>query len=104
MPNWWEYPITQGFGPTDEPLESAYGGDAHFNKGIDYGTPAGTPVTAAVGGEVVAAGPGSEGWGTRVWVQDANGLVHNYGHLGSASVKVGDVVQPGTPLGLSGNT
>lgn len=104
MPNWWDMPITQGFGPTDEPLDSGYAGYAHFNKGLDYGTPAGTPVTANVGGKVIAAGPGSEGWGTRVWVQDANGLIHNYGHLDSAAVQVGQQVTPGMLLGSSGNT
>lgn len=104
MPEWWEYPVTQGFGPTDEPLDSGYAGHAHFNKGIDYGVPRGTPITAPVAGKVIAAGPGNEGWGTRVWVQDAEGHIHNFGHLDSAAVRVGDFVQPGQLVGASGNT
>lgn len=91
--------ITAGFGPTDEPLDS--GG---FNKGLDIGVPVGTPVQAVVGGTVVQAGPGEDGWGTSVKIRDARGNVHNYGHLSGVNVQVGQEVQPGTPIGVSGNT
>lgn len=104
MPEWWEFPLTAGFGPTDEPLDSPYGGYAHFNKGLDHAVPMGTPIKALVGGTVVAAGPGTEGWGTRVWIKDADGNIHNYGHLSGVNVSVGDTIEPGAVVGASGST
>lgn len=97
-------PISQGFGPTNEPLDAPYGGYAHFNKGNDYAVPVGTPVQAVVGGKVIAAGPSEEGWGIRVWVQAPDGTIHNYGHLSEAGVQVGQTVQPGQVIAKSGNT
>ena len=104
MTNFWDYGITQGFGPTDEPLDSGYGGYANFNKGNDYAVPSGTPIKANVAGKVISAGDTGDGWGVRVWVQDANGLIHNYGHLSGANVQIGQTVTPGMLLGTSGNT
>ena len=102
--NWWDYPITQGFGPTTEKSDSSYGGYANFNKGLDYGVPPGTSIGAIVGGTVISVGDTGDGWGIRVWIRDAQGNVHNYGHLNSASAKVGQTVTPGTDIGMSGNT
>jgi hypothetical protein len=102
--DWWEYQVTQGFGPTNESLDSGYGGYAHFNKGIDFGVPAGTPVRSVVSGTVISAGDVGDGWGTRVWIQDAQGNTHNLGHLGSATVTVGQTVLAGQQVGISGNT
>lgn len=104
MPDWTKAPITQGFGPTNETLDSGYNGYPHFNKGNDYGVPVGTPITAIRGGKVIAAGPAEDGWGIRVWVQDADGYIHNYGHLGGVNVKIGQFINPGDLLGSSGNT
>jgi len=91
--------ITAVFGPTDEPLDS--GG---VNKGVDFGVPVGTGVNAVVGGTVIAVGDQKDGWGISVKVRDANGNVHNYGHLSTANVKVGDTIQPGNTIAKSGNT
>jgi len=97
-------PVTQGFGPTDEPLDGPYGGYDHFNKGLDFGAPAGSYVPAAVGGTIVSAGDSGDGWGISVKVRDANGYTHNYGHLSSVSVQAGQQVQAGAMLGNSGNS
>jgi murein DD-endopeptidase MepM/ murein hydrolase activator NlpD len=98
------YQITQGFGPTNERLDSAYGGYANFNKGLDFAMPVGTPVGATTGGRVISVGDVGDGWGTRVWVEDAEGNIHNYGHLSGVNVRQGDQVQPGQIVGASGNT
>ena len=71
--DWWQYRVTQGFGPTNEPLDSGWGGYDHFNKGIDFGVPAGTPVRSVVSGTVISAGDSADGWGTSVKIRDANG-------------------------------
>jgi murein DD-endopeptidase MepM/ murein hydrolase activator NlpD len=110
-------PITQGFGPTDEPLDgpATYRGVTypHFNRGIDIGCPPGTNVFAATAGTVIWAGPRNRqgqpvldgtGWGITVWVQQPDGVIHNYGHLDGVDVSVGDLVKRGTLLGRSGNT
>jgi len=102
--SWAGAPITQGFGPTDEKLDSGYNGYANFNKGLDYGIPVGTPIDATTPGIVVGAGDMGDGWGISVKVQDANGFIHNYGHLDSVNVEVGDTVGAGTFVGASGNT
>lgn len=102
--NFWAFPITQGFGPTDEPLDSAYGGYPHFNKGFDFATPLGTQVRPVVPGTVISVGDKGDGWGLRVWVQDANGDIHSYGHLSSIGVKEGQRVSSSTVLGQSGSS
>lgn len=96
--------ITQGFGPTDEKLDSGWAGHRNFNKGYDFAVLAGTPVAAAAGGTVIAAGEADDGWGTRVWVKDDDGNVHNYGHLSRANVQVGQRVEQGDVIALSGNS
>lgn len=97
-------PVTNGritalFGPTNERLDS--GG---INKGLDIGVPVGTPVSAVAGGTVIAVGDQGDGWGISVKVRDAQGNVHNYGHLSGAQVRVGDSISPGQQVALSGNT
>lgn len=104
MANWWDGPITQGFGPTDEPLDSGYNGYAHFNKGLDFGIPTGTPITSNIGGTVISAGDSGDGWGISVKVRDASGNTHNYGHLSAADVSPGQKVTAGDLLGKSGST
>jgi len=91
--------ITQVFGPTNEPLDRD-----GFNKGIDIGVEVGTPVFSVTDGEVIAVGDHGDGWGTSVWIRDAEGYIHQYGHLSKAQVQVGDRVTAGTQIALSGNT
>ncbi len=97
--------ITQGFGPTDEPLDGAYGGYAHFNKGLDYGVAPGTKAASTVDGTVIAIGDQGDGWGISTKIRDAAGNVHNYGHLSSnAGLKVGQKVAAGDIAGITGNS
>ena len=103
----WMRNVTQGYGPTDEPLDGAYNGAAHFNKGIDYGVPTGTAIDSNVAGKVVAVSNDpnhSSGWGKFVWVQAADGTIHQWGHMDSVNVKVGDSVAQGQVVGTSGDT
>ena len=98
--------ISQSFGATDEPRDSGtlclghrY---AHFNKGIDIACSSGTPVFAVAGGVVRAAGPSNTGWDTVVWVEDAHGVTHNYGHLSAVLVSLGEEVERGQEIARSG--
>jgi hypothetical protein len=101
---WWEYYITQGFGPTGEQLDGGYAGYAHFNKGIDFGVPLGTPIRSIISGTVISAGDSGDGWGTSVKIQDAQGNTHNFGHLSAAQVSPGQTILAGQLVGVSGST
>ena len=94
-------PITQGFGVDESGLGLGLTGG---NKGYDFGVLEGTPVSAVTSGVVISAGPSNDGWGISVKIQDAEGYIHNYGHLSGVNVNVGDQIGPGTIVGASGDT
>jgi LysM repeat protein len=96
-------PIIQNFGPTSFALEPSYDGYPHFHQGVDIIAAYGTPITAAAGGIVTAAGPDGD-FGIRVQVTDSYGLVEIYGHMEEVAVAVGQSVQQGDKVGLVGST
>ncbi len=104
MPFSGQYSVTQGYGPTDFTAEPSYDGYTHFHTGIDYGLPQGTEVKAAASGKVIAAGWTDVGYGNEVMIDHGNGVVSLYGHLSQVDAKVGDTVQAGQEIGLSGST
>lgn len=59
-------------------------------------------------GKVVFSGVSNSGinksYGNMVQIQDENGMYHLYGHLASLGIKTGDIVQPGSVLGVEGTT
>lgn len=74
------------------------------HNGIDFLTPEGTPLVAVDGGIVESAvhdDPG--GFGNYVKLKHSWGE-SLYAHMSQIDVKEGDAVQPGSRLGLSGNT
>lgn len=102
--DWTKATISQGFGPTDEPLDGPYNGYSHYNKGYDFAVPMGTQIGAAAGGTVISAGDSGDGWGVSVKILDGDGVTHNYGHLDATSLKPGDRVEQGQVVGTSGNS
>lgn len=96
-------PVIQKFGPTNFALEPAYGGYAHFHTGVDILAEYGTPINAAAGGRVTAAGE-ADYFGIRVEVTDSYGLVEIYAHMSDVSVSVGQEVQQGQLVGHVGST
>lgn len=73
------------------------------HNGLDFGIVVGTPVEATMDGKVVYAGWNNQGYGNLVIVE--NGAYKTYyAHLSSIPVSVGDSVNAGTTIGLSGNT
>lgn len=102
--DWINAQITQGFGPTSTKLDGPYQGYSNFNKGLDFSLPIGTPIGANVSGTVVSAGDSGDGWGISVKIRDAEGNVHNYGHLAGVNVQPGQQVTAGTVVGASGNS
>ena len=91
------------------------GGNTHY--GTDFAVPTNTPLKACFDGVVVFAGgdgavgelyPGSGIWangqGLTVDIQRPDGLIARYGHMNRIDVTVGQTVNAGHVLGLSGNT
>jgi murein DD-endopeptidase MepM/ murein hydrolase activator NlpD len=75
-------------------------GQMHY--GIDLAAPLGTPIYAAVDGVVIRAGSAS-GFGNAVYIQDADGDVHIYGHMRYYDVEAGDIVHAGDEIAQVGN-
>ena len=95
--------IIQKFGPTNFALEPSYAGYLHFHAGVDLLADYGTPILAAAGGKVTAAGY-ADYFGLRIEITDSYGLVEIYAHMQDAAVKVGDEVQQGQRVGSVGST
>jgi murein DD-endopeptidase MepM/ murein hydrolase activator NlpD len=95
--------IIQPFGPTSFAIEPPFGGYLHFHTGVDLLAGYGTPITAAAGGRVTAAGPAFD-FGIRVEVTDSFGLVAVYAHMSQVAVAVGQEVQQGEKVGYVGST
>ena len=75
------------------------------HTGIDIGT-GGQPnrILAAESGEVFKVVHSSQGYGNYVMVNHGGGMTTLYAHLSSISVRLGQTVNRGDPLGKAGNT
>jgi murein DD-endopeptidase MepM/ murein hydrolase activator NlpD len=73
------------------------------HPGIDIAVPVGTPVRAAGGGTVTAAGYDAD-YGFFVLLQHPAGYETMYGHTSRLLAAEGEQVQAGQVIGLSGNT
>jgi murein DD-endopeptidase MepM/ murein hydrolase activator NlpD len=73
------------------------------HTGIDFHAASGTPVRSVGHGTVVEAGWGGA-YGNNVVIRMHDGTYTQYGHLSSISVSVGQTVEAGRQIGLSGAT
>lgn len=93
--------ITSYFGPRVAPT---YGASSNHGA-IDIGIPTGTGVYAAESGYVVACGwYGGYGNYIRLWHKSRGELYTCYGHLSSFKVSLGNYVNRGDLIALSGST
>ena len=92
-------PITSGFGLRIHPIT----GEEEFHLGVDLGGSQGTPVLAALPGQIVAAGP-SGGLGNTVTLAHGTKLRTRYGHMSQIAVTAGQSVQQGDVIGYVGST
>lgn len=91
--------ITSMFGGRESP-----GGIGSTNhKGVDIGTPMGTPVLAAKSGQVTWAS-WYGGYGECIIIKHGKGNSTLYGHLSGYNVSMGDTVTQGQVIGYSGST
>lgn len=98
-----------GLDPT--PLAEWFGGrvtstfhdpERPYHSGVDFGVGWGTPIPSTWEGTVAFAGPYGD-FGNMVIVQNGDWQMR-YGHLSSFCTSVGQPVQIGDVVGLSGNT
>ena len=73
-----------------------------MHPGWDMAAPLGTAIYSAVDGVVLKAGRES-GFGNAVYIQDADGNVHIYGHMRYYDVEAGQIVKAGDQIAKVGN-
>ncbi len=103
VPDMWPImgPINSGFGQRQDPVLG--NGEGEFHKGLDIGSPDGTPVHAPANGRVVKAGFGG-GYGREIEIDHGNGYVTVYGHLQGFNVVDGQNVTKGEVIGFVGHS
>jgi len=103
VPDMWPIlgPVTSGFGEREDPILG--NGEGEFHKGIDIGSPDGTPVHAPADGRVIKAGWGT-GYGREIEIDHGNGIVTLYAHLEGFNVTVGEQVVKGQVIGYVGHS
>jgi murein DD-endopeptidase MepM/ murein hydrolase activator NlpD len=91
--------------PSSHTITSGYGmRPGEFHKGIDIGTPVGSPIIAVGDGTVWQAGTAS-GFGHWIVILHDNGVMSVYGHMygNGVYVSAGQRVQRGQVIGATGN-
>ncbi len=103
VPDMWPIigPINSGFGERQDPILGM--GNGEFHKGVDIGSPDGTPVHAPAGGRVIKAAMGN-GYGREIEIDHGNGIVTVYGHLQGWNVTAGQQVVKGEVIGFVGHS
>ncbi len=74
--------------------------DSH--NGTDFSVPVGTLVVAPANGKIVKISREFNRGGLKIFVDHGEGLMTTYAHLSRALVKLGDTIEQGAPLALSG--
>ena len=103
MPDMWPIlgPINSGFGEREDPVLG--NGEGEFHKGVDIGSPDGTPVHAPANGRVLKAGL-ENGYGRVIDIDHGNGITTVYGHLQGFNVVPGQMVVKGQVIGYVGHS
>lgn len=90
--------------PTAGKISSSFGQrDGRQHHGVDIPRPKGSPIHAAKGGVVIAAGWNGD-YGKTVDISHGNGVVTRYAHCSKITVKRGDKVEKGELIGHVGDT
>lgn len=97
-------PLEDGWSVRVTQVEDFRGGTLTYDShnGTDFAVPVGTTVVAAAPGRVLRVSSEMNRGGLKVFIDHGRGLVTTSNHLGRALVAVGDVVDRGTPVALSG--
>lgn len=93
--------LTQAFGERPEVYRARFGLPGH--NGIDWGLPIGTPILAVDAGKVIVRHTSATGFGRYIKLQHSWGQ-SLYAHLSEFQVEIGEEVERGQRVGLSGNS
>ena len=96
----WERRVTSEFGNRIDPIT----GQRRGHTGMDLAVPTGTPIRAALPGTVTVSKYNAGGYGYYVMIDHGSGLVTLYGHCSQLLARVGQTVQAGDIIALSGST
>lgn len=91
--------VTSEFGYRSDPFT----GETRGHTGIDLAVPTGTPIRAALPGTVTVSQYNSS-YGYYVIIDHGNGLSTLYGHNSRLLAQVGQTVEAGDIISLSGST
>ncbi|PZD70285.1 Murein DD-endopeptidase MepM [Acaryochloris thomasi RCC1774] len=91
------YRITSGYGPRPRPCPTC----SSFHKGVDIGTPMGTPLQAAQTGTIVETRVAQFN-GLFVKIKACDGWTYSYLHLSEVWLKEGQKVEKGESIAKSG--
>lgn len=92
--------LTSTVGWRKDPFGS---GKLKYHRGYDIAVPHGTTVMATAPGKVYFSGQ-YKGYGLLIVVEHSSGIYTMYGHNSKLLVRVGEIVQTGTPIALAGST
>ena len=92
-------PITSPFGPRDNSQNPQISSN---HKGIDFGTPVGTALTAVTDGVITRIGNEAKGYGQWIEVTHADGTASRYAHVSQVNVTKGQKITAGQVIGRSG--
>ena len=90
--------LVDGFARRTDP----FSGEGAFHKGVDITAPYGTTVRATADGVVVQAEMVSGGYGRLIIIDHGGGFQTYYAHLSRISVRAGQEVRRGEPIGAVG--
>ncbi len=96
----WRNVVTSEFGYRKDPFT----GKTKGHSGMDLAVPTGTPVRAALPGTVTVSAYNRGGYGYYVMIDHGNGLSTLYGHNSQLLARVGQTVEAGDVIALSGST
>ncbi len=96
----WRDVVTSEFGYRTDPFT----GQTSGHGGIDLAVPTGTPVRAALSGTVTVSSYSQSSYGYYIMIDHGDGLATLYGHCSQLLVSVGQTVETGDVIALSGST
>ena len=96
----WRNVVTSEFGNRRDPFT----GERRGHSGMDLAVPTGTSVRAALPGTVTVSTYNRGGYGYYVMIDHGNGLSTLYGHNSQLLARVGQTVEAGDVIALSGST
>ncbi len=96
----WRDVVSSEFGQRQDPFNH----ESRGHGGMDLAVPTGTPIRAALPGTVTVSTYNRGGYGYYVMIDHGGGLSTLYGHNSQLLARVGQTVEAGDVIALSGST